>query len=174
MRNNKKIKSITFSGLTIALIVVLMFMASIVDVLDYTISAICGILVTFILVEFGTAPALSVYAGASILSLLLVPNKINAILFLAFCGWYPFVKRYLERLRGFVQLVSKLLVFNASLAVIYFITKAVLLIEGVTVWWLVALVLLANFTFLLYDVLITRLIWLYVNKYRKNFKFLYK
>lgn len=172
MNARKKTKAITFSGLTIALIVVLMFMASIIDVLDYTISAICGILVTFILIEFGTASALSVYLGASILSLIIVPSKINAILFIAFCGWYPFIKRALEKVREPVGTILKFAVFNISITVIIAISKAVFLFENTSAVWYVLLYALCNFTFLLYDLLITKLIFIYVHKYRKKFKFL--
>lgn len=171
MRSSKKIKAITFSGICIALIVVMLFMASIVDILDYTISAICGIVVTFILIEFGMSYAVLSYAGASILGLILVPNKINAILFVAFCGWYPFVKRYLERLPEIFCLITKFAVFNISLAAIYFVSKAFFPFEGSTKL-LVAMYLLCNVTFFLYDTLITKLIWLYVHKYRKLFKIL--
>ena len=173
MSARKKTKAITFSGLTIALIVVMLFMASIVDVLDYTISAICGIAVTFILIEFGTAPALSVYFGASILSLILVPSKINAILFIAFCGWYPFVKRVFERIREPIGTLLKFVIFNISLTVIIAISKAVFLFENTSAIWYALLYAVSNFTFLLYDVLITKLIHIYVYKYRKKFKFLH-
>ncbi len=167
---NKKTKAVTFSGLAIALIVILMLLASFIDVLDYTASAICGIIVTFIIVEFSTRYALSVYFGASILSLLLLPTKITAILFVAFCGWYPFVKRYLERIKEPFSSLLKLLIFNAALTVIILISRSVFLFEVSSSKWYVLLYLLCNFTFIIYDVLITKLIWLYVHKYKKQFK----
>ncbi len=174
MKSARKTKSITFSGIAMALIVVMLFMAGIVDILDYTISAICGLVITFILVEFGTSPAICAYLGSSILSLLLVPSKINAILFVAFCGWYPFIKRYLERIREPFGTILKFAVFNISLTVIIFITVKVLLIEAMSPLWYITLYLVSNLTFILYDVLITKIIWIYVHKYRPKLKFLTK
>jgi len=171
MRNNKKIKAITFSGLSIALIVVLMFMASIFDVLDYSIAAICGVIITFVLIEFGTSSAIGVHAGASILSLILIPNKINALLFVAFCGWYPLVKRYLERVGRTLEMVLKFTVFNVTLTAIFFGAKYLFLFN-MDIEWYIAMYFIANFTFLMYDILITKLIFLYVHKYRKRFTFL--
>jgi hypothetical protein len=171
MKNNKKIKAITFSGLSIALIVVLMFMASIFDILDYSIAAICGIVITFVLIEFGTSSAIGVYVGASILGLILIPNKINALLFVTFCGWYPLVKRYLEKVSRPIELVLKFAIFNATLTAIIVGAKYLFLFK-MDIKWCIAMYLISNFTFLMYDILITKLIFLYVHKYRKRFTFL--
>ena len=172
MNGRRKIKAITFSGLTIALIVVLLFLSSIIEVLDYTACAICGIAVTFILVEFGTGYAVSVYFGASILGLVMIPSKVSAVLFVAFCGWYPFIKRYLERIKPPFDIIAKLCTFNLSLSVLIAVARFVLLAEGLAGLTLIFLYVAGNVTFLLYDVLITKLIWLYVHKYRKLMKFL--
>lgn len=171
MRTSKNTKAIAFSGVFIALIVVLLFIASIIDVLDYTVSAMCGIIITLILVEFGTSFAVLSYFASSLLGLLMVPNKINVILFVAFCGWYPFVKRYLEKLPNILCIISKFVVFNISLGAIFFVSTAFLTANNVSAKDFILLYLVSNFTFFLYDTLITKLIWLYVHKYRKLFKF---
>ena len=74
----RKTTAIAFSGIAIALIVILLFIAGIIDVLDYTASAICGLIVTFILIEFGTSSAVAVYVSSSILCLIMIPSKINS------------------------------------------------------------------------------------------------
>ena len=74
--NKSKTKSIAFSGIATAIIVILLFIAGIIEVLDYTACAICGLIITFILVEFGTSSAIGVYIASSILSLLIIPSKI--------------------------------------------------------------------------------------------------
>lgn len=164
----KRTKAISFSGIVTALIVVLLFLAGIIDVLDYTASAIAGILVTFILIEFGTSFALSVYFSSSILSLLIIPNKLSALLFVAFCGWYSFVKRYIERFPKVIEMVAKFLIFNSILTVIVFITKFILMFDSISIFTYLVVFLTANVAFILYDILITRLIWLYINIYRKK------
>lgn len=167
-KNNTK--AVAFSGLSTALIVILLFLASIIDVLDYTASAICGLIVTFIIVEFGAKSALCVYLASSVLSLMLIPSKIAALLFIAFCGWYSFVKRYLERIREPFSFVLKLFIFNAVLFLIIAVTKWVFMIDDFSFLTLTVVLITANVSFVLYDLLITKLIWLYVNVYRKRFK----
>ena len=95
----RKIKAITFSGLTIALIVVLLFLSSIIEVLDYTACAICGIAVTFILVEFGTGYA--VFATTGNLLMLL------AILHLPATVQYPIVTGGVIVLSAVADLIRK-------------------------------------------------------------------
>ncbi len=168
--NKKKTNAVAFSGLATALIVILLFLASIIDVLDYTASAICGLIVTFIIIEFGTKNAVAVYFASSLLSIILIPSKISALLFIAFCGWYSFVKRYIEKIKEPFSYLLKLLIFNSVLGIIIAVTKWVLLIDDFSVLTLITVMVTANVSFVLYDLLITRLIWLYVKVYRKRFK----
>lgn len=168
----KKNTAIAFSGISVALIVILLYIAALIDVLDYTASAICGLIVTFILVEFGISFAVTVYVSSTVLSLLLIPSKFSAILFIAFCGWYSFVKRFIEKLKEPLVTALKLLVFNTVLAIIIFLTLKIFLIEGISTLMLTGVVLVSNLTFFLYDILITRLIWLYAHVYRKKLKFI--
>ncbi len=169
MKKNKT-KAISFSGIATALIVVLLFIAGIIDVLDYTASAISGIIVTFILIEFGTSFAVSVYLSSSLLALLIIPNKLSALLFVAFCGWYSFVKRYIEKLSRPLEFIIKFSLFNVILFVVILVTKFVFMFENISKLTLVVVFITANVAFILYDFLITRLIWLYINIYRKKFK----
>lgn len=171
MKKNKT-KSIAFSGIATSVIIILLFLAGIIEVLDYTACAICSLVVTFILVEFGTSSALGVYIASSILALLILPSKISTVLFIAFCGWYSFVKRYIERIKQPFEIILKLLLFNIVLCVIFAITKFVFMIENDSNITLIILLVICNVTFLIYDKLITKLIWLYTNVYRKKLSFL--
>lgn len=157
-----------------ALIVILLFIAGVIDVLDYTVAAICSLVITFMIIEFGNAEAFGVYLASSVLSILIIPSKVSALLYIAFCGWYPFVKRYAEILPDKLTLIIKLIVFNGIVATIFFLGKKLFLIENIPSHLFFILIALSNFTFIIYDKLITKLIWLYANKYRSKLKFLHK
>lgn len=175
MRNNRKIKAITFSGISIALIVIFLFMASIIEVLDYSICLLCGLAVALILAEFGTSSALSVFVGSSILSLMMVPSKISVVLFVAFCGWYPLAKKYLEKFREPFGTISKYVIFNITLTIMILLFKELMIADfpqSLPYCVIVAILYVAaNVIFGLFDTLITRLTWLYLHKYRKQFNF---
>ncbi len=168
----RKTTATAFSGIAIALIVILLFIAGIIDVFDYTASAICGLIVTFILVEFGTSFAVAVYTSSTVLCLIMIPSKIAAVLYIAFCGWYSFIKPHIEKIKEPFGTIFKFLVFNAVLSIIVLLTLKLFMIEKISTFTVIILVIISNFTFFLYDVLITKLIWLYVHIYRKKLKFL--
>ncbi len=174
MKTKRKATAVAFCGMATAVIVVLMFIAGVIDVLDYTVSAVCSLIITFMIIEFGNAEAVSVYFASSILALIVIPSKISALLYVAFCGWYPFAKKLIERLPRKISFVVKLLVFNSVLGIIFFVAKKLFLLENISTVYFLALFFLSNFTFVIYDKLITKLIWLYVNKYRSKLKFLHK
>ena len=163
---------VAFAGITSALCVVLLYLGSIVDVLDYSVSALCGILITLISTEFGNKTGLGVWIASSILSLLILPQKFSALLFVLFCGWYTFVKKAYERLPRILSWALKLVTFNAVLSVIIFITLKILLIEGLGFVTVAGVVILSNFVFVIYDILLTRLTFLYIVSWRKRLTFL--
>ncbi len=164
--------TVAFAGITSALCVVLLYLGSIVDVLDYSVSALCGILITLISTEFGNKTGLGVWIASSILSLLILPQKFSALLFVLFCGWYTFAKKAYERLPRILSWALKLVTFNAVLSVIIFITLKILLIEGLGFVTVAGVVILSNFVFVIYDILLTRLTFLYIVSWRKRLTFL--
>ena len=168
----KKTRAVAFAGIISALCVVLLYLGSIVDVLDYSVSALCGILVTLISVEFGNRTGVSVWIVSSILALLILPQKFSALLFVLFCGWYIFVKKLYEKLPNIVSWILKLATFNVVLAAILFITLKVLLIENLGFISIVGIVALSNLVFIIYDILLTKLTFLYIVSWRKKLTFL--
>ena len=168
----KRTRAVAFAGIISALCVVFLYLGSIIDVLDYSVSALCGILVTLISVEFGNRTGISVWIVSSILSLLILPQKFSALLFVLFCGWYTFVKKIYEKFPSTVSWVLKLITFNAVLSIIFFITLKVLLIEGVGFITVAGTTVLSNLVFVIYDILLTRLTFLYIVSWRKRLTFL--
>ncbi len=172
MARRKKTHSVAFSGIASAMCVLLLYFGSVIDVLDYTVSAFCGVIITVVMVEFGKSAALGVYVSSSVLALLLLPSKFSALLFIMFCGWYSFIKKILERLTPVVSWTAKMCIFNAVLVAIYFVTLKVLLIEGVGTLTAVGVFVLSNFVFIVYDNLLTKIIFIYLSSWRQKFTFL--
>ena len=167
--NNFKI---AFCGILCAINCVLLYLGSILDVFDYTVSALCGIIVTLAIIEFGNGAGVSVWLGTSAICLFILPQKFSSLLFVAFCGWYPFAKKVFERRKPLISYVLKFLVFNLTLFAIFFITVKFFALENITPLIIWGVWGLSNFTFFIYDTLITRLIFLWFVKFRKRFTFL--
>lgn len=167
-------------GIVAALSLVLMISVAIIPFLTYALPAVAGALIVFVVIEIDKRWAFGVYASVAVLGILLVPDKEVAVMYLAFFGYYPIVKALLEKyLPAMLSWLIKVLLFNGTIALSY-----VLLIKlmGVTIdeietYGAVAVPLLlgmGTFAFVIYDITLTKLVTLYMIKWRKHFKRYFK
>lgn len=155
---------------------ILMFLTSIIPFGTYAFPCIAGILTVVIVIEVGWGYALGVFAVTGVLSFLLVTDKEAALMYLIFLGYYPIIKSFIERIwLKWLQLVVKLVIFNACMIGAFFIAVNLLSVpaESFTVFglYLPWLFLLAgNVIFIIYDICVTRLVTIYLTKWHKKFK----
>ncbi len=174
-RNLKSTRALAVSAVLSALGVILLALGSLVQVLDLTMAVLASILVIFAVIELGGKYPYLIYAVTAVLSVLLVPSKSAAMVYLCFAGYYPILKAVLERhLPRFWCWVVKILIFNAGLALSLLLMLKVFLTFTVPAAWYYALIPLLSVVFVLYDVALTRLITLYLTKWQQRFRFLHK
>ena len=109
----------------------------------------------------GRGAGLLCWAAASVLGLLILPDKGVALMYLCFMGLYPVVKSRLEQCASRpLEWVGKLACFNAALSLFWFALRALFLPDPPV--WLGErtrlLYLAGNLIFVLYDVGLSRLI----------------
>lgn len=141
-----------------ALSVVILYLGTLLDVLILTAAGIASLLVWLAKRELPRTFAVSLYVATSFLSLLLLPNPEAGVAYLLFGGLYPLLKNSLERHRRPLPLLLKLLYINLTVTAIEAISFFVLSIPFEGIWLLLSLYALANPTFLLYDLLLDRLL----------------
>ena len=106
-------------GMVTALSVVIL-MPTALDLFVYALPAMAGMLTMFCVVELNRKWSIGVYTAVSLISLLLVPNKEAAIMYVAFFGYYPIVKSVLEsKLPKIPEYICKFLIFNLSVICAY-------------------------------------------------------
>lgn len=168
MRTHKT-KKIAFSAILAALAVVFLYVGALLDVLDLSAATAASFCVALVLCELGKKYALLTYAAAAVLSLLLLPNKLGAVYFLCFLGFYPIAKEKIEqKTSGLLAFVCKLALLN--LCMLLAITAARFLFSLSAEWLDVLLLVLANGVFLVYDFALGVLLRAYVFKWRKKLK----
>lgn len=171
----KKSAQVALGGLSAALCIILMFMTGLMPFMTFALPAISGALLLCVLIENGIGTALIVYCAVSLLSLLVVPDREAAIMFIAFFGYYPILKPSLERrikLRPVLVLV-KFAIFNAAVvaaysAIIYILQIPDILEEiGPLGKYTTAVMLgLGNIVFAVYDFTLTQLSDIYIGWFR--------
>ena len=152
-KNNK----ITLCAVVSSLCISLMFLNAIIPIMGYAIPAAAGVLLLFVFIETSAAWAFMSYATVSCLSILLLPEKSSALLFILLLGYYPLVKFYIDKCKiKILNLLIKFLIFNVTAILNFVIATKILKVPaeefqafGLSIVWV--LLALGNISFFLYD-----------------------
>ena len=185
---SQKTKKLTLSAVICALGVVLLSIGSLVQTVDLSAAALASFMCIFAVIELGGAYPWAIYVVTGLLSVILTPYGMAGWFYIAFFGYYPMVKEKLERLPKFFSWVLKILVLNVALflcvLISYFLFFAssggglmdaffkIFGDEGFAEIFAVAMVFAVNAVFVIYDIALTSVISMYINRLRHRFKFL--
>ncbi|MEG0546878.1 MAG: hypothetical protein RR552_06805 [Oscillospiraceae bacterium] len=176
-RNSSKT---AIGGIIAALSIVLMLLTSIIPTLTYALPAAAGILLIIVVIEIDKKWAAAVYFVVSLLSILLLADKEAAVMYAMFFGYYPILKQIFEsKLSKTLSWILKFTVFNIAVVIAFLITTYVFQIpfdEMETYGMIAAIGLLGlgNIVFIIYDIALTRLITIYMYRWRKGFRRIFK
>ena len=166
----KKSSSIALAGMLAALAVVILYLGSLIELLDLSASVLGALAVMVAIVELGRSYAWGVYLVSAVLSVLLFPRTAS-IVFAAFVGYYPILKVYLDRIPiRFVQYFCKLVLFNLFLFGTLWLCRIFLGAEnewsalGKMLFWL------GNACFVIYDFALSRLVIFYLVKIKSKMR----
>ena len=171
----KPVRALTLSAVLAALSVLLLFLGSLFDVTDLAAVIVASFFVTLTVIECRGAWPWLLYIVVSVLSFLLFPGRFVTIEYALFGGIWPILKYWIERLPRLPSFLLKLLVGNGlALGAAWLGLKFFGLEVPASVWLKAAVVVLWEAVFLLYDLLLTRLIVLWCVKYRARFRRLFR
>ncbi len=164
-----------------ALGVVILYLGSVLDVLDMSAAVLASVLVLFAVLELGYAYAGAVYALISLLGFLLLPNKSAALFFVALFGYVPMTKFWFEkRLGKILSWVMKLLLYNVLFGALSFLGAELIGFSTENAYGISPMLILviywtaANAVYIVCDILYHRLSFLYIRKYREKIRKLLK
>ena len=184
---SERTKKLTLGAVLAAIGVVLLTVGGLIEVLDLSMAALASFFCIFAVIEMGKGYPIMIYAATGILAVLIMPQSLSGWIYLLFFGYYPIVKEKLERLPRAVAWILKLLVFNVAITVYavicYFLFFGELellmnefstLFGGMNIGGLLIFIVFAilNVVFVMYDFALTRLISLYLTRFRRRFRFL--
>ncbi len=164
----QKTKKLALCAILSALGVLILFIGSVIDVLSMTMAGIGSLLIMVVMIEVGSPWPWLVWGVTSVLSMVLLPNKLPAIMYLLICGIYPIFKEKFERLHYVVAWVLKLSVFNTGLLLMITASKYIFYLSDSGMEFTLPVILIGNAAFILYDVALTQVILLYLVKLRSH------
>ncbi|MEF9866081.1 MAG: hypothetical protein RR848_07010 [Oscillospiraceae bacterium] len=162
-------KKIALCGITGGLAATLMLMGGILPFATFCAPAIAGILIVPVAIEYGKKIGMVLYLAIGILSIVLVPDKEMALIFIFLLGYYPLLKAILEHMhKKLLCILAKFAVFNVSVLSMYGLILLIFPMGYITedfsgggFWFAAVLLLMGNITFFIYDLAITRVIAVY-------------
>ncbi len=159
-----------------ALSVVALGIGTLLEIMDLSAACAASVVVLLILLTYGPRYALLSYAVTGVLGIILMPQSLAVWTYVGLMGYYPIIRGRLERLPRVLAWVIKLLLFAAVMAACLLIVHFLLLggegslmdslcaltgeadSRALMVW---AVLGLSLFTFVIFDILLGRLILLY-------------
>ncbi len=165
-------KAFALSAVMAALMVILVYLSSLFPVMSLSIVAITGVLSAILVSECGVLYACLAYVTASILMLLIVPDKANAVLFSILFGIYPIISSFLERVKHkWFTWLLKFFAANALFFITYLIFKMFMLVEaGERIGVLGFIWIVYNVIFVMYDICLKKLIVFYKIRIGKHIR----
>lgn len=155
-----------------ALQLVLMYMGSVMPSWKLALTALAGIINAAVLIECGAVSSVLSFAVVGVLGAVMLPQKSIALLYIVFFGYYPLIKSLAERTKSrIVEWSVKVVVFNFACVICWaalrfgFITDIALPDIALVLLWLGL-----NAVFVIYDMGLSKLIMLYVQRIHRNIK----
>ena len=176
----KQSSKTALGGIISALSVMLMLLTTVIPFMTYAIPLLSGALLIPIIIEINKRWAFAVYVAVSLLAVFVVNDREAAVFYVSFFGYYPILKQLLEKhLPKAVRWLIKFFVFNFSVIVGYFLSTYVLGVSfddmgDMGKYGALITLALANVVFIAYDIMLTRLVKLYLVKYRKSIRKIFK
>ncbi|MDR2647383.1 MAG: hypothetical protein LBB67_04580 [Oscillospiraceae bacterium] len=156
-----------FTGLSLALL----YLVSFIPTLDLALPAAAGLLLIVIVLELGRGWAFGVFAACAAVAFFVVPNKSVTLYYAGFFGYYPILKSFLEqKLPRVPEWIVKILFFNAAIIGMYFLALKFLGLDmggfppNLARYLPLILLVLANVTFLIYDIMVIDRVAILYNK----------
>ena len=116
----RKSWAMAYCGMVAALSVALMLLGAVIPVLMFIAPAVASFLIATVCMECGKTMAWTAYGAVSVLALLFVPDKEEALTFVFLLGYYPLVKPWFERIRpALLRGAAKLALCNGSILLLY-------------------------------------------------------
>lgn len=171
--SHKSSTQVALGGLSAALCLVIMLGTVLIPFATYAAPAMAGIALIPIALELGLPVAGITYAAVALLSLLMVPDREAALMFIAFFGYYPILKFKLDRIKfKLIRILIKLAIFNASILAGYFVIIYIFglyyLMDELTGGFGWLLLAVGNLCFPLYEKALKNITALYLYRFRKN------
>ena len=169
-QTHRQSRKAALCGVMAALSVVILCLGGMIPLATFACPMLAMLCLIPIVCEYGAGTAMLLYGAASILALLLGPDKEIALLYV-FLGWYPGIRIRMAVIPRPVRWAVKCALFTlavmAMYALILYLFRLEAVVEefaGYSTAMVLALIMLGNITFLAFDRVLDRMTCAYRKK----------
>ena len=168
----KSTKKLAISAMLTALGTVILTLGSLIDSFSLSVGAIASLIVVMIYIELGSPYTWLVWLCTSLASVLMPQAMTAGIAYFLVFGIFPILKAYFERLPRLAWLPVKILYINAVTLSLMLVMHLLGLpfFEGDNLVMNVAIYVLINIAFVVYDMFLTVMVRIYLVRFRPKFK----
>ena len=156
VKDMKKTKAIALGGIMSAMCIAVMLLGAVIGVGVYVAPMIAGICLIPTAKKYGVGYHASLWLVISVLSLLIVPDVEEGLMFFCFFGLYPIVYPYFQRLPKILRIIVKLAYFNVVVVAVEYVIIHFFVPDEIGLPLALLLLAIGNVTFLLYDRIIPK------------------
>jgi hypothetical protein len=171
LNNNSISKKLSLSGIMLALVTVALFAATTLPTSRLSLYSLSSFLVSIIIIEFGVKSGWIFFIASSILTLIIIPDKLGLLPYVFFFGIYGIVKFYIEKLNNLIiEYFVKIVFFNICMLSGLFLIKEFLFSNIEIKFPIWAIIVAFEIVFIIYDYVYTLFIHYYNEKLKKILK----
>lgn len=164
-------KNIALGGIFSALAVLIMLFGGYISIGTFAAPIFAGLCLVPIAAELGKKWAILCYIAVSVVSATLVADTELVIFYIALLGYYPILQPHFAKIKNTIlRFAAKLVLFNTVLAAVYWVLLFVFASPALqdefaksSNIFIGVLLVLANITFILYDIMLCRVCIIYAN-----------
>lgn len=167
----KKTSRIALGGILGALAVICLFLAVVLPTNRLAFYALSSFFSSIVIIESGLKAGWLFFAATTLLSAIIIPDKVGVVPYVIFFGIYGIIKFYIERLNKIVlEYLLKYIYFNLCVVFAIIMIKQ-FFVQSISVaipWW--AVILALEVIFFIYDYVYTLFIAYYRNKLKSRLR----
>jgi hypothetical protein len=159
-------KKIAYGGVLLAVNIILLLLANIIPINTLFFMGLASLIISIVIMEYGFKMGLVFYIASSILSFLVLSNKLHWIVYVFTFGIYGLIKYLIEKdIHFYIDILLKLLFANVVMITLYLLFRTIVFIP-----MNIFTVLAFQVAFLVYDYVYTLFIDYYEKRLRKIMK----
>ena len=167
----ENIRKIALASIFASLSVALLAVGALFELLDLTVAAFCSFLIFISVIEIKGKYPFLIYLTTSVLSIIIVPLSTAGLYYIAFFGYYPILRTFLQKKNKLLSKILCFILFNVTMACLMLLFKQIFALQNEPYYIYILLLVVSNIFYVCLDKALNIFAFLYFKKLRNKIMF---